>query len=224
MSHRHGRLWIVRLWMCDFEISKSHIRSRTFQSRPCLLIFDIYIFDRFIYQSRTFQSRPCLCDILYIYLWYIYLWYIYIQVAHFKVAHVYVTAAETHISRRHGSLLLCHEHFLECARTGDSGIISYMSFSHVNASWLTYEGVRSHVWLSRVTHMNKSCLTHVSESCLTCEGVMSHMWMRGVTLVNESFQMCEWDMSHVWMRHVTRMNESCLTCEGVVSHIWMSHV
>jgi len=120
------------------------------------------------------------------------------------------------ISRRHGSLLLCQEHFFEYVRTGDSGIISYMSFSHANASWLTYEGVMSHVWMSRVTHMN--------ESCHTCEWVMSHMWRSHVSHVNASCHTCEWVMSHMWVSHVSHMNESCPTYEYVMSHARIRHV
>jgi len=51
----------------------------------------------------------------------------------------------------------------------------------------TFNGsvVMSHVWMSRVTHMNKSCRTY------------------------------EWVMSHVCMHHVTHMNESCRTSKGL---------
>jgi len=53
---------------------------------------------------------------------------------------------------------------------------------------------------------------------------MSHMWMSRVTHVNESRHTWKWVMSHIWMSHVTHMNEPCHTYEWAMSHIWMSHV
>jgi len=53
----------------------------------------------------------------------------------------------------------------------------------------------SHIWMSRVTHINESC--HVS-----------HIWMSHVTRMDAS---CH--MSHIWMRHAThtKLNENSLT-------------
>jgi len=38
----------------------------------------------------------------------------------------------------------------------------------------TREWVKSHIWMSHVTHTNESC--HIYESCHTYEWVMSHIW------------------------------------------------
>ena len=84
--------------------------------------------------------------------------------------------------------------------------------THMNKSCHTYEWVMSHMWMSHVTHMNQSCHT---ESCHTygCVWVMSHMWLRlSASSENAQANLCptyEWDMSHIWR---------------VGSHIWMSHV
>jgi len=78
------------------------------------------------------------------------------------------------------------------------------------------ERVMSHIWMSHVTHMNKSYRTyewvmshiqmshvaHVNGSCHTYQCVMSRTWMSHT---------CEWVLSHVWMSHVTHINGSCRT-------------
>ena len=73
----------------------------------------------------------------------------------------------------------------------------------------------SHIWMSRVTHMNESCHTY--------EWVTSHIWMSHVTLMNESCHTYEWVMSHIWMSHVTHMNESCHTYEWLIHMCDMTH-
>jgi len=87
-----------------------------------------------------------------------------------------------------------------------------------------YERVTSHMWISRVSHLNESCHTY--------EWVMSHIWMRHVTHMNESCHTYEWVVSYIWMCHfthvqecgpITHMNKSCHTYEWIMSHIWMSH-
>jgi len=88
----------------------------------------------------------------------------------------------------------------------------------------TYEWVNSHIWMSHVPHMNKTCPTYV--------WAMSHIWMRHVPHItrhnlcacwrtraalcqqgdhtNESCPTYVWVMSHIW---------ACLTCERIMSHI-----
>jgi len=109
---------------------------------------------------------------------------------------------------------------------------------YVNESRNTYEWVKSHIWMSQVTHMDESChtygwvmshmwmshVTHVNESCHTCEWAVSRFWMIHVTHVDECCHKYEWGTSHIWMSHITHMNESCHTWEWVMSHMWMSHV
>jgi len=56
------------------------------------------------------------------------------------------------------------------------------------------------------------------------EWVKSHIWMSHVTCMNKSCPIYEWVMSHIWMSRVTHMNESCHTYDGVISHIGRSHV
>ena len=75
--------------------------------------------------------------------------------------------------------------------------------THANKSCHTHEWVMSHIWMSHVTHMNKSCHTHK----------MSH-----VTYMDESCYTYEWVMSHIGMSHVTHVNESCHKYEWVTSH------
>jgi len=41
--------------------------------------------------------------------------------------------------------------------------------------------------------------------------VISHIWMSHVTRMNKSCHTYEWGMSPKWIRHVTHMNESCHT-------------
>jgi len=108
----------------------------------------------------------------------------------------------------------------------------------------------SHIWMSHVTRMNKSCHTH--------ESVMSHIWMSHVCHIwmshaahlknllatrytisyiylNESRHTSEWVTAHIWMSHGTHlnesyrthMNESCRTSEWVMSNTYewvMSHI
>ena len=85
-----------------------------------------------------------------------------------------------------------------------------------NESWLMYEWVMSHMWMSHVTRVN--------ESCHTFEWVMSHMWMSHVTHMNEACHTHGWVMSHEWMNHVSHMNESCHTREWFISRMWMRQV
>ena len=114
-----------------------------------------------------------------------------------------------------------------------SGMWYFCDFCH------TYEWVMSHVWMSHVTHMNKSCrtcewvstpvwmshVTHMNGSCHTCEWVLPHAWispdahmnelvtrMSHVTHMKESRHTYEWDMSHMWMSQITHMHASCHTC------------
>jgi len=69
------------------------------------------------------------------------------------------------------------------------------------------------------------------ESCHTCEWVVSHMWMSRVTHVNESCHACEWVISRMWMSHVTHIACECvmtllwMSRAFVVneSWLWMSH-
>jgi len=55
-------------------------------------------------------------------------------------------------------------------------VVSQLSVSHVtrmNQSCYTHEPVKSHIWISRVTHV--SHVTHMNESSHTYEWVMSHI-------------------------------------------------
>jgi len=79
----------------------------------------------------------------------------------------------------------------------------------------TYEWVVSHIWMSRVTHMNESCHTY--------EWVVSHIWMSLTHMdTGQSCWECcrkekksrmnvrvthEW-VWQIWMCHVMHMNES----------------
>jgi len=85
----------------------------------------------------------------------------------------------------------------------------------------TYEWVMSHLWMSRVTHMNDSCHTHVGERGETAyvvpnsqSTVMSHMRMSHVTSVKESCHICEWVMSHTHRRK----REDCICCSTCSKH------
>jgi len=108
--------------------------------------------------------------------------------------------------------------------------------------FLPCEWLMSHIWMSRLTHVNVS--RHVFAVC-TLEP-SRNPWCSCPT--NESCHTFEWVTSHISMRHVTHVNESRHTfavsalepsrnsgcfcpmnklhhiCKWVTSHIWMSRV
>ena len=114
--------------------------------------------------------------------------------------------------------------------------------------------VMSHMWMSRITHVNGSCHTyawviaHVRKPCHTCEWVISHICQRYVdkartemsqhthqrvmshmctnhgTHINESCHAHQSVISHTSTRYVTHINESCHTHQRVMSHTSTSHV
>jgi len=71
-------------------------------------------------------------------------------------------------------------------------------------------------------HLNQS--RHIWMGHFTYEWVMSHIWMSRVTHMDESWHTYERVIPHIWMSHVTHLNQSCHTYERVMSHIWTSHV
>ena len=72
---------------------------------------------------------------------------------------------------------------------------------------------KSYLRMSRVT-------TILNESCHPHEQVVSHIWMSHVTHMNKSCYAYEWVMSQTyWMSRVTHTNESCHTHEWVMSRI-----
>jgi len=98
----------------------------------------------------------------------------------------------------------------------------------------------SHIWMSRVTHMNESGHTthpsthvthmdassdtqkwghivHMNESCHTFEWVILRVWMRHITHMNESRR----TRDRVWMLPVTHKYKSYHTYECVTSHVWL---
>jgi len=89
----------------------------------------------------------------------------------------------------------------------------------------THEWVKSHVWMSHVSHWNVSFSPSnlkrfgcdvPKEQCHTFEWVMSHIWIRRVSHMNES--------CHTWKSHIAHCNESCHTYEWAMSHTWVSHL
>jgi len=97
-----------------------------------------------------------------------------------------------------------HSSFWICVYSGNWGLDTwiYLSYvTHMNKSWHTYRWVMSHIWMSHVTHMDESCRTYY--------WVMSHTWMSHVAHTDESCHTNGWVMSHIWMRHVTHTDESC---------------
>jgi len=114
----------------------------------------------------------------------------------------------------------------------------YMKLSAQVDTSLAQMRVLSHMWMSRVTHMDESChsygyvmshistslVTHVNASCHTYEWVLSHTWMSHVTHMGPSCLTCGQIVSHMWMSHVAHMNESCHTNEWVISNLWISHI
>jgi len=51
----------------------------------------------------------------------------------------------------------------------------------------TYEWVVSFIWMSHVTHVNKSCHTYVNESCHTHDEIVFRERMGHVTRMNKSY-------------------------------------
>jgi len=87
--------------------------------------------------------------------------------------------------------------------------------AHVNESCRTYKWVKTHLWISQDSLMNKSCRaweynTHMNESCHPCEWVSED---------------AEYNTHHsfiyvLYSQYEKHMNESCEN----VTRIWMSHV
>jgi len=72
-------------------------------------------------------------------------------------------------------------------------------------------------WFIYMWDMTMSLVTRMTES------VRSHIWVSHVTHINESHHTCEWVMSHARMRHFTHRNESCHTHLWVTAHPSMRH-
>ena len=98
----------------------------------------------------------------------------------------------------------------------------------VNESRLICGWVTSHMWMSHVTHVNRSWHTYAWVTC-AYEWVNADIWMGHVTHVNGSRDTCEWVTSHMWIDHGTHMRESHAhmnewyhTCEGKDDlFVWM---
>ena len=71
---------------------------------------------------------------------------------------------------------------------------------HATEFCRTCEGATSHICMSDVAHMKKSCQTY--------EGVIPH---GTVSYMHEARRTYEGVMSHILMSHVARMNESHVT-------------
>jgi len=75
-----------------------------------------------------------------------------------------------------------------------------------------------YMWVSHVT------CEKVMSQCYTCECVMSQVWMSHVTHVNKSRHTCEWVLAHTWMSHVIlihiymRIYRACLITNTHVKH------
>jgi len=90
----------------------------------------------------------------------------------------------------------------------------------------------SHIWISHVSRMHKSCHEIVCEMALMHEWVTSHVWRSRVSNNNESCLIYECVMSHISMHHATRyylnwlwcMNKSRHMYEGVEFHVTSCHV
>ena len=69
---------------------------------------------------------------------------------------------------------------------------------HSNESCHTSKWVKSHTWMSQVTHM--SHFTHMHQSCSIFEWVMSHTKMSQVTHMNESCR--NYESSHIHVQPI----------------------
>jgi len=72
-------------------------------------------------------------------------------------------------------------------------------------------------------HWIQAPQAHRTESC-HIRIVMSHVWISRVSHMNLFFLTYESVTAHTGMSIVSQMNESLFRYEAVVSHIWMSHV
>jgi len=104
----------------------------------------------------------------------------------------------------------------------------------------TGEWVMSHIWISHVPHVNKSCPTYERilrfntsfDSPAKRASTCAWMWMRHVAHLNESWPTCEWVMSHLRMNHVPYVSAfyfktrriAVYVCKYVMVHMWVSHV
>ena len=99
----------------------------------------------------------------------------------------------------------------------------------------------SYIWMSHVTHMQKSChiwMSRVIFGCVVSRKRMDHikcanlLWTRRIWCIILCWiffwwvisRRYDWVMSHTWRNHATHMNESCHTYKWATSHIQMSHV
>ena len=105
----------------------------------------------------------------------------------------------------------------------------------MNGSYHIYEWVMSHIWTT-ISHIWMSHVTHMNRSYHIYECVISHMWTGHITYMNESPHTEEWIMStcqwvtshiakiqnaacHIRMSHFAHTNASCRTEEWVASYI-----
>jgi len=98
------------------------------------------------------------------------------------------------------------------------------ALSHVNESWLTYEWVMTHIWMSHdssvIPHINK--VTWWVTWLVTYECTMPPIWMSHVTfhIPSDSSRRVtyEWVMTHIRMSHDSHKNESHDMCLIRMSH------
>ena len=127
----------------------------------------------------------------------------------------------SHVMKGHESWVMW---WMDVMKRVMSHISAYADRWRISSGDLSFEPI-GFVYLNRVvSHMWMSRVTHVNESCHTCEWVVSRMWMSHITHVNES---CH--AYFLWMRHDFVVNESCLCCEWVMTvnescrDMWMRH-
>jgi len=160
------------------------------------------------------------------------------HMSHIWVSHVIcVNQITSHIHKSHVPLMNESCHTRECSWCATRALIMCACSCHTN------DRVMSHIWVSRVSHINATralilcvCSWHdtCSIMCVTyffymCD--ITHSYARHdscmcdmMHMLNEPCHTYERAMSRVWMSHVTRMNESCGTYEWVMSHTWVTSV
>jgi len=82
----------------------------------------------------------------------------------------------------------------------------------------TQEWVKSHIWMSHITHMNQSCRTYERIMYHTYESVMPHIWRSHATHIHES--------RHTYESRVHHSCQICVTwliymCD--VTHLYVWH-
>jgi len=133
----------------------------------------------------------------------------------------------SHVSRMNDLYQICtcesHIYVTYTAKMSASVTVTNIWMSHVthmDKSCHTYGWVMSHMWMSHVKHVKESC--HTYERSLSISSCEKHICVTCTASkcrrVSQS-RTYEWDMPHTWMNHVTQVKERHVTYMNDLYHI-----